>query len=62
MARCKCGSASGIPSKIPMHDCTKGKGSKSVSTGADLAGNKPSLRDGRHEKPLNVKNPLNGKR
>ena len=62
MARCmKCGKSAGIPSSIPMKDMRTGT-MRTVTTGADLAGAKPKLKDqrGMNQTKLNVKNPLRG--
>lgn len=57
-----CGKMAGIPSSIPLKDTRTGS-TRSVQTGADLVGNRATLKDqrGMNQRKLNVKNPLNGK-
>lgn len=64
MASCKRrGCAAGIPSKIDLKDMREGK-TRSVKTDADLLGRKPMLKDqtSMNQRPLNVRNPSNGKK
>lgn len=61
--RKNCGKMAGVPKDIPLKDMRTGT-TRTVQTGADLVGNKATLKDqrGMNQRPLNVKNPLSGKR
>lgn len=57
-----CGAMAGIPKSIPLKDTRTGA-KKTVTTDAQLMGNKATLNDqrGMNQSKLNVKNPLYGK-
>lgn len=58
----KCGKSAGIPSSIPLNDTRSGS-NRTIKTGADLVGNRASLKDqrGMNQTKLDVKNPLGKK-
>lgn len=63
MSSCrKCGKSNGIPRNIPLKDMRQGT-TRTVKTGSDFLGNRPTLRDQTmmNQRPLKVKNPLNGR-
>lgn len=58
-----CGKMAGVPGSTPLKDTRTGT-TRTVQTGANLAGNRATLKDqrGMNQRNLNVKNPLSGKR